>query len=96
MTGAELIAAERRRQVEGEGYTAEHDAGKADDLAIAGAVYAQPERRRTYGYRPGIPLQWPWMPEAWKPTPDDRVRELTKAGALIAAAIDALRAEGAQ
>jgi len=26
----------------------------------------------------------------WKPTPDDRVRELVKAGALIAAEIDRL------
>lgn len=35
----------------------------------------------------GIEL-WPWSREAWKPT-GDRVRDLTKAGALIAAAIDA-------
>lgn len=30
---------------------------------------------------------WPWGPEAWKPA-DDRLRNLVKAGALIAAAID--------
>jgi hypothetical protein len=27
----------------------------------------------------------------WKPTPSDRIRELTKAGALIAAEIDRLK-----
>lgn len=33
---------------------------------------------------------WPWEHRWYKPTPEDRVRELTKAGALIAAAIDDL------
>lgn len=34
--------------------------------------------------------QRPWDNEWWKPSPDDRKRELVKAGALIAAAIDRL------
>ena len=29
--------------------------------------------------------------EGWKPTPDDRIKELAKAGALIAAEIDRLQ-----
>lgn len=34
---------------------------------------------------------WPWDKSWWKPTPDDRIRELIKAGALIAAEIDRLQ-----
>lgn len=86
--GADLIAAERRRQVEAEGWTPEHDAEHAsDDLATAAACYALPEWRRSH-----YSLPWPWDMQWWKPTPDDRVRELVKAGALIAAEIDRLRA----
>lgn len=34
---------------------------------------------------------WPWEARFWKPCPDDRARELVKAGALIAAEIDRLQ-----
>ena len=34
---------------------------------------------------------WPWKEAWWKPTPEDRIRELVKAGALIVAEIDRLR-----
>ena len=37
-----------------------------------------------------VPNLWPWEAEWWRPTPDNRVRELVKAGALIAAEIDRL------
>ena len=37
---------------------------------------------------------WPWNLIWWKPTPNDRIRELVKAGALIAAEIDRLQAGG--
>jgi len=50
------------------------------------ATYATPpERRKMVG---PIPFNWPWEDRFWKPTPNDRVRELVKAGALIAAEID--------
>lgn len=90
MTGVELIAAERKRQIIDEGYDAEHDLNGDRELAMAGASYALPaaERRAV-----GAPVTWPWAYRFWKPTPNDRVRELTKAGALIAAAIDALLPE---
>jgi hypothetical protein len=40
-------------------------------------------------------VAWPWDKGWWKPTPDNRIRELEKAGALIAAEIDRLqRMEG--
>lgn len=37
-----------------------------------------------------VPEHWPWLGCYWKPTPNDRIRELVKAGALIAAEIDRL------
>ncbi|MHB1065711.1 MAG: hypothetical protein ACYC1Z_14690, partial [Georgenia sp.] len=90
-----LIAAERRRQVEVEGWTPEHDdAHDADELARAATVYAMPaEPRRHWSVVRGEGLgdsMWPadWGP--FKPSPDDRVRELVKAGALIVAEIERL------
>jgi hypothetical protein len=99
--GAALIAAERARQVTEENWTPEHDAHHASgELARAAACYAvPPDCRRTgtrlvdgYGdrgdrYAP-YPEGWPWHPDFWKP--GDRIRELAKAGALIAAEIDRL------
>lgn len=93
--GVDLIAAERARQVldtatGGEGYTAEHDRGHAEDLAAAGASYALPPGERQLHKLDGAPAAWPWEPYWYKPVPGDRIAELTKAGALIAAAIDSL------
>jgi hypothetical protein len=88
MDGIELIAAERRRQVEAEGWTPEHDDEHGrGELARAAACYALP-----HGLRPirRPPADWPWDDEWWKPTSKDRLRELVKAGALIAAEIDRL------
>lgn len=94
MNGSELIAKERTRQIEEEAYTARHDAGHAEELAAAGAAYANPiEFHVIDPDKPSVPIGWPWDAEWWKPTPDDRIRELVKAGALIAAAIDSLLSE---
>lgn len=89
-TAIELIAAERQRQIEQEGWTAEHDRQWASgQLALAAACYAIPDNRRTE-----IILRlWPWMLIWWKPTPDDRERELIKAAALLVAEIERLRGE---
>lgn len=38
------------------------------------------------------PTLWPWDISKWKPTPDDPVRQLVKATALLIAEIDRLRA----
>lgn len=93
-TGAEMIAAERKRQVEVEGYTPERDADIPEEMALAASIYAAPAARRTYtSWSRTVPAKWPWPDEYWKPTPDDRVRELVKAGALIAAEIDRLLRE---
>lgn len=90
-TGINLIAIERARQIEHEGWSPEHDAEHdRDDLAMAAVCYATPERVRHM--QRSREKYWPWARAYWKPTPDDRVRELVKAGALIAAEIDRLHA----
>jgi len=94
-TGAEMIAVERQRQIDVEGYTAAHDEGHASELLAAAACYLTPASRRSTPSGWTTPLAWPWGSEFWKPTPDDRSRELVKAGALIAAAIDSLKANTA-
>jgi hypothetical protein len=90
LTGAELIAAERQRQQEEEGWTPEHDAehtyAQLRRAAVCYANYAGHWRR------PGVPDGWPWHERWWKPSTDP-VRDLTKAGALIAAEIDRLAAQ---
>ena len=100
MTGIKLIARERKRQIEKEGWTAEHDdEHKQGQLVDAAVCYALPEKYRdidiivkyTRNYtREFFDAFWPWEDKDWKPTPDNRIRELEKAGALIAAEIDRL------
>lgn len=86
-TGIELIADERKRQIEEEGFDPVHDERwTGGEMAIAAICYAEPGKKH-----PDFkPYEFPWDSEWWKPTPDDRVRELVKAGALIAAEIDRL------
>lgn len=103
MTGAELIAAERQRQIDQEGWDEEHDKEHGRDiLAIAGAVYALPARTRDQQVlsRSLRRALWPWDERWWKPASTDdaegRLRELAKAGALIAAEMDRLIREAWQ
>jgi hypothetical protein len=111
-TGAELIAAERQRQIDSEGWTPEHDDHHTKaELAWAATCYAAPEgiaRVQVYRDADGIgggatwvepwPLEWTananrgepgYLP--WRRPQVDRITELVKAGALIAAEIDRLR-----
>ena len=93
-TGIELIAEERQRQIEQEGWTAEHDAQHSHhELARAAAFYATPGPLRVINRENGTPYGWPFNKAWWKPSPQDRKRELVKAGALIAAEIDRLQME---
>lgn len=92
MSGAELIAAERQRQMSDEGYSIEDDlVTGAGDLALAGAAYAVNAAEEITDSRMPADMDgtdlWPWHPRLMRLT-GDRVRDLTKAGALIAAAID--------
>jgi hypothetical protein len=96
MTAIELISDERSRQLVQEGWTAEHDDSHDDgELAIAAACYALPALRRySISNRRKSPDMWPWEDRWWKP--GDRIRELVKAAALIAAEIDRLQLQKAR
>lgn len=89
------VLAERRRQVEQEGYDPAHDdEHQNDEIAAYAAVYAMPQAARQWpasetGY--GDTLAQAMVPEGWAIPPDgDRRRELIKAGALILAEIERL------
>lgn len=99
MTGAELIAAERVRQVSVEGWTAEHDDTHTDgSLADAAAYIAATaeaehfdnarDRESPYICWNRKTIYWPWDNGL---SLRDRLDELVKAGALIAAEIDRLQ-----
>lgn len=95
--GVQMIAQERLRQIHVEGYTKEHDLTYVGDepLAMAALCYLIPEADRSaiidlHGEL--LEWFWPFDAEYWKPTPEDRVRELQKAGALVAAEIDRILA----
>lgn len=91
MKAIELIAAERKRQIEEECWTPELDDQEQDgDLGRAASAYAMPDWSRLKSPY-GTPIQWPWDAESWKPAPNDRIRELVKAGALIVAEIERLQ-----
>lgn len=95
--GAERIIVERQRQIDKEGWTPEHDLEHGPTpLIMAAASYMALEA----GGPPGLTGKdelsdaiieygmWPWEPEAFKP--GSSISNLTKAGALIAAALDVL------
>lgn len=83
------VLAERRRQIEAEGWTPEHDGlHSTQELAFAAACYATADA----GDPP--PAVWPWHLSWWKPA--DRRRNLEKAGALILAEIERLDRAAAQ
>ena len=88
--GMAKAVAERDRQIGEEGWTPEHDSDYADNiLARAGACYAQAANYiREVREGRAVPASWPWDKSWWKPTPDDRDRELEKAAALIIAELD--------
>src|SRR6266404_4773076 len=97
--GAALIATERSRQIEAEGWSEKHDDEHLRmDLTRASISYAlhvwiQSKLIETYleehVLKAAAQTLWPWEYGAWKPATDP-VRTLVKAGALIAAEIDRL------
>lgn len=103
--GVDRISAERRRQIEREGFDAEHDAQHPDGSMTAAAIcyasdepiYIKDEHANGYSFKD----PWPWEERFDKRprsgnvvvhmlTLDERLALLTKAGALIAAEIDNL------
>ena len=98
MIAVEMIAVERLRQIQAEGWTAEHDDAQVQSqIALAAAAYAFAAQFSAFGtddwtdekWAKACPDFWPWAPEWWKPS-NDPVRNLVRAGALIAAEIDRL------
>ena len=80
----ELIAAERERQINEEGWTPEHDLKNhsTGELAVAAAAYAV---NKLPAHKAEIPFPWDYR---WdKREKHDRLRSLVVAGSLIAAEI---------
>lgn len=79
------VVAERRRQVEAEGYDRTHDAEHgAAQLAAAAGCYALFADSHPNAGEP--PPQWPWESDAWKPKTFRR--DMVRAAALLLAAIE--------
>jgi hypothetical protein len=80
--GALDVLAERKRQIDVEGWTPKHDDQYVgEELALAAVCYANTTA-------PGgpSPNAWPWPEDWWKPS--DNRRNLVKAGALVIAEIE--------
>lgn len=105
--GVELIAAERQRQISKEKWSEKHDDGHNQrELARAAHSYVGHYVHRAWVFTnelemPGVrdgekdyrneeaPEYWPWDEKDWNP--QEPLRDLVKAGALIAAEIDRLQ-----
>ena len=75
--------AERFRQIEGEGWSLDHDDDhRAGELAQAGACYAR-YAGSDYTVKGSSPHGWPWDGDWWKPA--GFRRDLVRAAALILA-----------
>lgn len=90
------IAIERERQVDEERWTPQHDdKHQKGELAKAGSCYARlagdqlNDMPVAEGVTPPTPILWPWADRWWKPK--DIIRNLERAGALIAAEIGRLK-----
>lgn len=88
--GAHLINMERKRQIESEGWTAEHDKQwRTGELICASIVYlvlSLPDECPPKKALLAVERLWPWD-QTWI-KPKTHLRNLEKAGALIAAEID--------
>ena len=104
--GTDLIAEERQRQINAEGFGVDHDDchlnGELTEAALCYGHVASAEVRgscaeewtfemvksaQMYG---GMLCAWPWEKKDWKPS-GDPIKNLVKAGALIAAEIDRIQ-----
>ena len=86
-TGIDLITEERNRQINVEGWTKQHDAQYQNaELFKAACCYQAAKRARAIWGNDYLPIDtWPWDIKWWKPSPENRVRELEKAGSLFMA-----------
>lgn len=80
------VLAERKRQVDAEGWTLAHDDQHDNgEMAAAAVCYAFTAVRSPHEIQNRI---WPWASDWWRPS--DSRRNLVKAGALILAEIERL------
>ncbi|EQB0382787.1 hypothetical protein ACYAFJ_004832, partial [Pseudomonas aeruginosa] len=80
------VQAERRRQIEAEGWTPEHDDEHDNgEMALAAASYAAYAHIELSG---DLPFCWPWDQQWWKPKSSRE--NLVRAGALVLAEIERL------
>lgn len=85
MNGIEKITFERIRQIEVECFTPDYDSQFMEkELQKAAWCYFMEEKERKLI----LISWWPFEKKWWKPSPENRVRELTKAGALFKADYD--------
>lgn len=103
LTPAEYaVIAERRRQVEEEGWTPEHDdAHRGAALTLAAIAYAT---QAGFGIHSGLtdaeyrtcraPSMWPWERSWWKPK--SPIRDLVRSAALCVAEIERLERAAAE
>jgi hypothetical protein len=95
MDGIEQIIQERARQKSVEGFLNEHDdKHTGNELSAAAASYTiacidELLPKLPPGAKLPPPPTWPFSKKDWKPA--DKIRNLVKAGALIAAEIDRLQ-----
>ncbi|RBO54685.1 hypothetical protein DSD19_04730 [Rhodovulum sp. BSW8] len=92
--GVAAIADERRRQIEVEGWTPEHDDAHDEfEMSLAAAAYAVsgtlgPSALLDQATQDAIRKTWPFQAHLFRPTGGRK--DLVRAGALIAAEIDRL------
>ena len=93
MTPIQKINAERKRQIDVEGWTSEHDdthdQGEMLHAAMLYYAFAKLGPDDMTLRADGAPIGWPWDASCWKPK--DRERNLVRAGALCLAERDRLR-----
>jgi hypothetical protein len=93
VSGMQRILAERKRQIETEGYAAAHDdEHRGGEMFSAALCY---QCNADFGLPltvDGVPTGWPWGREWWKPkTPE---RDLERAGVLYLAEAERLKRLG--
>lgn len=100
-SGITIIAEERERQQLIEGWGPYHDdQHRSGELADAAEAYVHAAGEQARGQSleylktlvEAAEVRWPWEDAWWKPS-GDPVRNLAKAGALIAAEIDRINRE---
>jgi hypothetical protein len=102
MNAFELIKKERQRQIDKYGYSDEHILKSIEDYSYGELADAAASYCLSIGVREdnditpvghNSPWFFPWDDQYFKSSPDDRIKELTKAAAMLVAEIDRLIAD---